>query len=122
MNNRNFLVSALVDFPDDCISIEFNQEILSDMIRKLHWMGANRIYWNFYQQGMWEVFSDNNQFISNSLLNLGDPIDLGVKLAHDLGMEFFATIKPYEAGCSHTLPVYPNDETKPTVLPCRFIG
>ena len=117
MNNRNFLVSALVDFPDDCISIEFNQEILSDMIRKLHWMGANRIYWNFYQQGMWEVFSNNNQFISNSLLNLGDPINLGVKLAHDLGMEFFATIKPYEAGCSHTLPVYSNDETKPTVLP-----
>lgn len=117
MNNRNFLVSALVDFPDDCTSIEFNQEILADMIHKLHWMGANRIYWNFYQQGMWEVFSENNQFRSNSLSNLGDPIDLGVKLAHDLGMDFFATIKPYEAGCSHTIPLSTNDETKPTILP-----
>ena len=65
-----------------------------------------RIYWNFYQLGMWEYFAQNNLGIRHSIVNLGDPFEKAVELTHDLGMEFYATIKPYETGGSHT---YPHD-------------
>ncbi len=104
MKNDWFLLSALVDFPDDCNRVVFTPDLVENLIDRLHWMGVRRVYWNYYQKGMWENFADNSETTRQTLSNLGEPLALGCRLAHERGMEFYATIKPYETGASHANP------------------
>ena len=104
MKNDWFLLSALVDFPDDCNRVVFTPDLVENLIDRLHWMGVRRVYWNYYQRGMWENFADNSEATRQTLSNLGEPLALGCRLAHERGMEFYATIKPYETGASHANP------------------
>ena len=104
MKNDRFLLSALVDFPDDCNRVVFTPDLVENLIDRLHWMGVRRVYWNYYQKGMWENFADNSETTRQTLSNLGEPLALGCRLAHERGMEFYATIKPYETGASHANP------------------
>jgi hypothetical protein len=104
VKNDWFLLSALVDFPDDCNRVVFTPDLVENLIDRLHWMGVRRVYWNYYQKGMWENFADNSEATRQTLSNLGEPLALGCRLAHERGMEFYATIKPYETGASHANP------------------
>ena len=106
MNERPFLLSALVDFPDDCQRFEFTEDLLAQLIDRLQWMGVRRVYWNYYHDGHWEWFKHYKQEggVIRTLDNLGDPMRAGRRLAHERGIEFFAVIKPYENGVSHAKP------------------
>ena len=110
MNKDRFVVSALVDFPDDYREIVFTAELVDHLIDRLQWMGATRVYWNFYQDGVSEYFSLNTM-AREILADLGQPVAVGARAAHERDMEFFATIKPYETGASHSTP-----KNSPTIL------
>ena len=106
MKDRPFLLSALVDFPDDCQRIEFTEDLVAQLIDRLRWMGVRRVYWNYYHAGHWEWFKSYKPEggVIKTLDNLGDPMRVGRRLAHERGLEFFAVIKPYENGISHSHP------------------
>ena len=40
MKNDRFLLSALVDFPDDCNRLAFTPDLVENLIDRLHWMGV----------------------------------------------------------------------------------
>ena len=106
MPKPSFLLSTLVDFPDDCQRIEFTEDLVAQLIDRLHWMGVRRVYWNYYNAGHWEWFLAYGPLggVTKTLENLGDPMRVGRRLAHERGMEFYAVIKPYENGVSHAKP------------------
>ena len=118
MKNDRFLLSALVDFPDDCNRLTFTPDLVENLIDRLHWMGVRRVYWNYYQKGLWENFADNSEATRQTLSNLGEPLALGCRLAHERGMEFYATIKPYETGASHANPKDSPEMMTVPGLPC----
>jgi len=106
-SHRPFLVATTVDFPDDCQAIEFTPELLAQLMDRLQWAGIRRVYWNFYTAGFWQIFASKfpeQGATARSLRNLGDPLALGCQMAHARGMEFYAIIKPYETGMSHSAP------------------
>ena len=103
MGKDKFVVSALVDFADDYIDITFTPDLVDDLIDRLQWMGATRVYWNFYQRGVVDYLSTGTHG-AETHANLGEPIAAGARSAHERGMEFFATIKPYETGATHANP------------------
>ena len=104
MKNDRFVVSALVDFPDDCGNIVFTRALVENLIERLQSVGVTRVYWNFYQAGMWEFFGAGSEATRETLRNLGEPVAVGARAARERGMEFWATIKPYETGASHSNP------------------
>ena len=104
MSNERFVVSALVDFADDCGNIVFTPTLIENLVERLQWMGATRVYWNFYQPGMWKFFGVGREAPRETIKNLGEPVAVGARAAHKRGMEFYATIKPYETGASHANP------------------
>lgn len=77
---------------------------MEDLIEKLHWMGVRRVYWNYYQEGIWPWFFKYSDGREPTIRNIGEPMTLGCRLAHDRGMEFYAVIKPFETGPSLTSP------------------
>ena len=103
MGKDNFVVSALVDFADDYIDIAFTPELVDDLIDRLQWIGVTRVYWNFYQRGVVKYMSTGTHG-AETHANLGEPVAAGARAAHERGMEFFATIKPYETGATHANP------------------
>ena len=104
MKSDRFLISTLVDFNDDCMYFPFTTDLLGQLMDRLHWMGLRRVYWNYWQKGMWEAFTDMLPGVEKSLENLGDPLPLARRMAHERGMEFYAVIKPFETGISHANP------------------
>ena len=118
MKNTRFLLSALVDFPDDCNRLVFTPGLVENLIDRLHWMGVRRVYWNYYQKGMWDNFADNSEATRQTLANLGEPLTVGCRLAHERGMEFYATIKPYETGATHANPKDSPEMMAVPGLPC----
>ena len=104
MGNDKFIVSALVDFPDDCGRIVFTKEMVEDLVDRLHRMGVRRVYWNYYQEGIWPWFYKYSPGPEQTIRNIGEPMALGRLLAHERDMEFYAVIKPFETGPSLTSP------------------
>ena len=103
--NYPFLISATVDFPDDCQRIVFTEELLDRLLKSLQWIGVRRVYWNYYPAGMWSLFAGSSSGVSHSLQNLEEPMAAACRLAHRRGLEFYAVLKPYEAGGSHSIPL-----------------
>ena len=104
MKNDRFVVSALVDFPDDCGNIVFTQTLVENLMERLQSVGVTRVYWNFYQAGMWDFFGAGSEATRETLGNFGEPVAVGARAARERGLEFWATIKPYETGASHSNP------------------
>ena len=105
--SRPFLLSATVDFPDDCWHIVFHEDLLAQLIGSLLEMGVRRVYWIYWgraNDGMWQVFADRMPAVRPTLVNLGEPIAVARRLTHKQGLEFYAIIKPYETGESTTHP------------------
>lgn len=110
-------MSALVDFPDDCADVAFTRGMVENLIDRLRWMGTRRIYWNFYQEGLWSYFDQHYSKTRETFDNLGDPVAAGCRAAHERGLEFFATIKPYETGPSYARPASSPDNLALPGLP-----
>ena len=110
-----FLISATVDFPDDCRCLVFTRELLGQLFDQLHWMGVRRLYWNFYQDGFWDAFAATSSATRQTLENLPRPMATACELAHERHMEFFAIIKPYETGTSNASVA---DGTSGPILEC----
>ena len=70
------------------------------------------------RKGLWENFADNSEATRQTLANLGEPLALGCRLAHERGMEFYTTIKPYETGASHANPKDSPEMMAVPGLPC----
>ncbi|MSP12227.1 MAG: hypothetical protein EXR62_04625 [Chloroflexi bacterium] len=107
MQDRGFLLSTLVDFPDDCSRIGFNEGLLAQLMDRLQWMGVRRVYWNYYSADLWQWFMGwpKSPGTRQTLAAMGgDPMAVGCRLAHARGMQFYAVIKPYENGTSHATP------------------
>ena len=100
-----FLISATVDFPDDCRRIVFDRELLGRLIDHLRWIGVRRLYWNYYQAEFLRAFAADSDATAQTLTNLPSPMATACELAHERGLEFFAIIKPYETGTSNASPV-----------------
>lgn len=109
MERDRFLLSAGSNFYHDCKGITFTHDLLGQLFDRLYWMGVKRIYWYYYPKRFWNVLADGAfpegwGTIRETLDNLGDPMLAAYPLARERGMEFFATIKPYETGFTHTNP------------------
>ena len=120
MSKRSFLIATTIDFPDDCQSFPFTQELLVQLLDRMHWLGVRRVYYNYYAlAGMWQVFARTSPSTRQTLASLGDPMPLISRLVHERGMEFFAIIKPYETGVSNAVhPASAQAQANPG-LPCR---
>ena len=46
-----FMVSATVDFFDDCSQMAFTRDLLVQLLSRMRWLGARRVYWNFRPEG-----------------------------------------------------------------------
>ena len=103
-SSGRFLISCLADFPDDCNVLTFTPALLQQLLERMQWMGVRRVYWNYYQEGAWKNFADRSPSTAQTLENLGDPMVMAARMSHELGMEFYATIKPYETGGTHSNP------------------
>ena len=115
MDRRPFLISTTVDFPDDCQHIVFTRDLLAELMDRMRSIGVRRVYWNYYQPGWWELFSDRSPAVRETVENMsGKPLAAGCQIAHERGMEFYAIIKPYEMGMSATeIPAGPIGSVKP---------
>ena len=117
-----FLLSATVAFPDDCSEVVFNKALLEHLLEHMKWMGVRRLYWEYYgdmtkgywatairrpaQSGATGVNVPGIHPTKQTLLNFGEPpINVGARIARQLGLEFYAIIKPYEAGNSTSEPL-----------------
>ncbi len=118
---RPFLLTATVAFPDDCSEVVFTEALLEHLLERMKWMGVRRVYWEYYgdmTRGYWAtairrpaqggatgVNVSGIHPMKQTLLNLGEPpINVGARVARKLGLEFYAIIKPYEAGHSTSEP------------------
>ena len=101
---KKFLVSATIDFPDDCGNFVFDVELLANLLDRLSWMGVRRVYWLYYSADMWQTFAARQPTTRQTLEILGDPMAVTCQLAHERGMQFYAIIKAYETGLSHAIP------------------
>ena len=109
MERERFLLSCVCNFYHDCKGITFNHDLLGQLFDRLHWMGVRRIYWYYNPLRFWDVLSDGAfpegwPTLRETLDVLGDPMLAAYPLARERGMEFFATIRPYETGFTHTNP------------------
>ena len=118
MSNPDFLLSTTVDFPDDCNFIVFTEDLLAQLMDRIAWLGVRRVYWNYYQKPFWQAFARIQSGTRQSIANLGDPMTVGCRLAHERGMDFIAIIKPYETGVSHAVPAASPEGAGKSGLPC----
>ena len=101
---KPFILSATVDFPDDCRRIIFTEELLEQLFDRLRWAGVGRVYWLFYSIDMWQTFAQREETTDETLGILPDPMSVACRVAQQKDMEFYAIIKPYETGFSHAIP------------------
>ncbi len=100
--NSNFTLSCTVDFPDDIIYGPYSEPLLDKMMQKMVSMGVKRIFWNFYENEIFDrsVFRYGYQTLSL----IGEPVKAAVPVAHKHGLEIYAGIKPFNAGTSGSFP------------------
>jgi len=109
IDNNQFYLSALVDFPDDALAGPYNPQLVDKMMQNLKQMGVKRVYWIHYGDRSYEMlWKDAGLSYAPNLVatmkTIDDPITLAVKTARKYGLEIYAYIKPYETGLSYILP------------------
>jgi hypothetical protein len=117
MNRKGFLISATVDFGDDCRHFPITEALLEQIFDRMQQIGVRRMYWNYTQPSYWRVTAAKRSSIHQTLENLGDPMAAGCRLAHQRGMDFYAIIKPFESGSSHAAPSHSPENVGQPGLP-----
>ncbi len=116
---RSVQLQATYDFPDEFINAPYTPEMVRREMQVLRQAGVRRIYWldyPFMARGLalagaaeaqrYSPFDDRRlECIRRSLAAFdGDPLGPCVRIAHDLGLEFFPIFKPFDVFPSWTAP------------------
>ena len=105
MKGHPFLISATIDFTDDCGNIAFTKDLLVQLVDGLSRIGVRRLYWQYDHKGQWVRLMRQWPTVKQTTENLGGyPMALTSELARERGMEFYAIIKPFETGESVSTP------------------
>ena len=99
-----FILEALVDFPDDAMVAE--RPICADqihaMMATLAECGIKRVSWGYYGDGhggyMNGVTNAKHERLCQTYHLLGNPLRVAVEAAHQEGLRLYGYFKPYETG------------------------
>ena len=118
MQNRDFTLEALVDFPDDALAAEqpITPQHIDAMMAMLRRCGVARVGWGYYGDGHggyfvpttpadgceeplghWDIYARTIEVLDN-------PLRVAVEAAHRYGIQLYAYYKPYETGVALVLP------------------
>ena len=118
MQNRDFALESLVDFPDDALAAEqpITPQHIDAMMAMLRRCGVSRVSWGYYGDGhgghflptmptegsleplgRWDIYAKTVDV-------LGNPLHVAVEAAHRHGIQLYAYYKPYETGVALVLP------------------
>lgn len=110
--SREFVLEALVDFPDDALMAAepITPQHIDAMMRRLKESGVRRVSWGYYgdghggmlcparySEGGWKVYAETYR-------GLGNPLKVAVDAGHRHGLKVFAYFKPYETGPAMIFP------------------
>jgi hypothetical protein len=112
---RDFLIEALVDFPDDVLlaSEPVTVQHIEALMQKLSEWGIRRVSWGYYGDGHggWVAptnYSDTPPMkwsnYEATYRGLGNPLKVAVEAGHRHNIEVYAYFKPYETGAAMVLP------------------
>ncbi|MGC9065175.1 MAG: hypothetical protein ACP5JO_00905 [Candidatus Ratteibacteria bacterium] len=116
---RNFVLEALVDFPDDALSAPcpLTKVHIDNFMKLLARSGIKRVIWGYYGDGHGGFFMpgienapsilyDMNQYgyYAKTIEILENPLKAATEAAHKYGMEIYSYFKPYETGVSGDFP------------------
>jgi hypothetical protein len=118
VQNRDFRLEALVDFPDDALAAEvpITAHHIDAMMAVLQRCGVSRVSWAYYGDGHGGYFLPSMpvdtsagpfsrwDLYARTIDGLGNPLRVAVEAAHRHGMELYAYYKPYETGVALVLP------------------
>src|SRR5205085_904926 len=101
MNERPFLLSATVDFPDDLELGIYTPHLIDQMMATLRAVGVRRVNWLDYGSAtdptslLYNPLMVDRTYGPQSLAALGEPLPVAVKAAHRHGLQFIAVMKPF---------------------------
>lgn len=107
---NNYRYSICFDFPDDLIYTPFTRDSLEKLFKLYQSWGVTRIYWIYtwkHRERLWEgtlsaSLSRNYEITRRALRS--EFLPAAVRLAHALGMEFYAVYKPFDLAFNQSHP------------------
>ena len=107
--NRQFTLSATVDFPDDVRYGPYNKHLLHKMMDLLASIGVRRVYWLYCgdtdQSSYWAGnLLAQMEYGPETVANIGEPLRAAAPVAHEHGLEIYGVLKPYNTGLSWGTP------------------
>lgn len=113
MEEKDFYLSALVDFPDDVICGLTRRENLIELFKKLKECNVKRIFWYYYGEAEDSYYKNfkmpNRTQIENMekmLQDIPDYNKFAVETAHSLGMEIVGVMRTSESGDAAIFPEF----------------
>ncbi len=106
---RPYRLFVCLDFPDDLRFAAYTRASLEGLFRLYHSWGATRLYWIYtwkHREGLWRCLP-SRAITENTIRTrraLGEFLPAAVSLAHGLGLEFYATYKPFDLAFDMTFP------------------
>ncbi len=108
----DFMMEALVDFPDDALGAPEPITVahIDAMMRRLAECGVRRVSWGYYADGLGGFLTPTHDpqwsNLARTYQALGqNPLAVAVAAAHRYGLELFAYFKPYETGPACLFPM-----------------
>ena len=85
------------DWPDEMVGGPYSPETLKAELAMLKRQGVGRVYWIFYPEfGVFGGMISENMARTTELFKGEDVTKAACRLAHEVGLEFFVTVKPYD--------------------------
>lgn len=110
-NSDTFRLTATVDIPDDMTRGTITHKTLREMMSLLKSMGVSRVHWLYYGDIDADSLYCQNiyhahwcRYGPSTLEAIGEPLEAGVRAAHEAGLEIYGVYKPYYDGLSGTFP------------------
>lgn len=106
---ETYMLSVLTDFPDDVQKNYFDQHHFARYFDFFKGLGVKRVFWMDYGSLMDTWMYRNNPQAHKTFACVGDLLPATLIMVRQRGLEFFATIKPFETGIegSMYLPLVP---------------
>lgn len=132
----HFQLQGTYDFPDEMVGGPYTPEVMRREMRRLRGYGFERVYWIDYpwQMRALEQQADHagpgrmppgrrEHWRETTEAFGGDPLPGCVEIAHEVGLEFYTVMKPYDLWLRGTLPFSEDgNEEMPTTLSGRVAG
>ncbi|MHC4873291.1 MAG: hypothetical protein ACYTFY_15715 [Planctomycetota bacterium] len=99
----NYKISICIDFFDDLINGPFTHDSLKALFEKFKALSIERIYWIYtlkFSEGLHQFFPYKGLMANaeQTFKNIGDFLPAALKIAHQLGLSFYAVYKPLDLG------------------------